>query len=140
VIIILIAVGFYIYYHQQNKKYQALQLLSTKTDGNYADVNDLAEHLKKRNKYLEHVKTVDEYIFNFIRCINIPRSPLCKGVEGDSNICRSRQIDCNKFKLVLENDPIAVDRMKLATDQYTQSNKPTNPSDLTYPVRSGWMF
>lgn len=96
-------------------------------------------NLQQRNNYLEKVKAADENIFNYIRCINIPRTPTCFH-DPTGTVCRSRQIDCNKFKLVLENDPIAVERMKVATDQYIDSNETRNLSDLTNPVGSGWMF
>uniref|UniRef100_A0A6C0LR72 Uncharacterized protein n=1 Tax=viral metagenome TaxID=1070528 RepID=A0A6C0LR72_9ZZZZ len=104
------------------------------------DVEKHVQELEHLNKYLTDVKLADENIFNFIRCINIPQTPICKGVEGNSNICRSKQIDCNKWKLVLENDPIASERMKLASDLYTQSNRPNNPSALTYQTKSWWYF
>jgi cell division protein FtsB len=102
------------------------------------DLTKQIQDLKNQNDYLEHIKQADESIFNFIRCINIPRTPACRTInESNQKICRSKQIDCNKLKLVLENDPVTVDRMKIATEQYF---KPGNASELTQPVKSGWMF
>lgn len=98
--------------------------------------------VKKRANELAKIKFADENIFNFIRCINIPQSPTCASVGNGSRetVCRSRQIDCNKLKLVLENDPVAIERMKVATDRFYQTGKPTNLSDLTYPVTNNWWF
>lgn len=110
---------------------------TTATTPNTAPTNNT--NLQQRNNYLEKVKAADENIFNYIRCINIPRVPSCFH-DPTGTVCRSRQIDCNKFKLVLQNDPVAVERMKIATDQYTGSNGRQNLSDLTNPVNSGWMF
>ena len=145
-IIFILIYGFLVYIYRQKK--MTVPSSNPNSNPNSNAVVDKGEgiankiqKLQQQNIYLEKVKTADENIFDYIRCINIPRTPLCKGVENDtSNICRSKQIDCNKFKLVLENDPIAVERMKIATNQYVQSNKPQNPSDLTFPVKSGWMF
>ena len=75
---------------------------------------DMVNDIKKKHKYLWDVKIADENVFNYIRCINIPRTPACKDTTS-GQICRTRQIDCNKFKLVLENDPVALERLKLAT-------------------------
>ena len=62
----------------------------------------------------------DENIFNYIKCINVPRTPTCDSVKTGGGVCRSRQIDCNKFKLYLTEDPVAVARMKLITDSEGQ--------------------
>jgi|SRR5271154_1081210 len=140
-IIFFLALGFIIYTMRQGNKYEELYKSKFKLVNSNEDLIAEIARLKKNSEYLQRVKIADENIFDYIRCINIPRSPACKGVEdGESNICRSRQIDCNKYKLVLENDPIAIERTKIATDQYVQTGKPSNPSDLTYPVRSGWYF
>lgn len=94
----------------------------------------------KERFYLDRIRMADENIFSYLRCINVPRKPSCRKTPTGEMICRSRLIDCNKLKLILENDPIAVSRIRLFTDQYTQSNKKSNPSEMTYPVKSGWFF
>ena len=112
---------------------------------------DRVQTLAKENEYLKRVKNVDDTIFEFIRCINVPKSPTCKSTLDDNstsslippnqaNICRSRQIDCNKYKLLLIKDPVGIERMKMATDLYTQAGQTKNLSELTYPVVSGWFF
>jgi len=108
----------------------------------YKSLNEELVGVKKRANDLAKIKFADENIFNFIRCINIPQSPTCAPVGDGSGetVCRSRQINCNKLKLVLENDPVAVERMKVATDRFYQTGKPTNMSDLTYPVTNNWWF
>lgn len=113
-IIIFLLCIFIIYALRQGNNYNVLSkqiVQETKTKNDY--INKLSES-KKTHKYLWDVKLADENIFNFIRCINFPKTPACKD-EGGGRVCRSKQIDCNKFKLVLENDPISVERMKLAT-------------------------
>lgn len=116
----------------------------------------LIDRLTLENEKLNHIKIVDEQLFKFIRCINIPQTPVCKNVElsstsnqplygqgkkvGNSSVCRSRFIDCNKFRLLLEQDPVAIERMKIATDRYVESDKPQNPSELLQGVQSGWLF
>jgi hypothetical protein len=116
------------------------------------DLQDKVEQLERRNNYLEKVKIVDEAIFDYIRCINVPRSTSCTAISNEKldngqnlspktgSICRSRQIDCNKYKLMLENDSIAVERMKRATDLYGESNPAKNQTEFTYPIRSWWYF
>lgn len=109
--------------------------------------------LKKENADLRAIKYADDNIFQFIRCINIPQYPICsptdpntdptKGSDPGSGgvACRSKQINCNWFKLVLENDPVAVERMKQATDKYYQTGKPHNLSELTNPIKNvSWFF
>lgn len=107
-------------------------------------VTELKE-MRDRANYLAKIKFADENIFNYIRCINIPQAPTCAPANrsNDPNkgiICRSRQIDCNKLKLVLENDPVAVNRMKVATDRFYQTGQPSNLSELTHPVTNNWWF
>ena len=95
------------------------KILENKYEKSVKFANESAKKLndnKKTYKYLWDVKLADENVFNFIKCINFPKTPSCKDT-GDGTICRSRQIDCNKFKLVLENDPISVQRMKLFTER-----------------------
>jgi hypothetical protein len=147
IIIFFISIFFIIYILRIGNQYEELSKIKTTATNNNSELLNQINSLTKQNDYLNKVKTADEQIFDYIRCINIPRTPACKGVEDTgrpfdeaSNVCRSRQIDCNKYKLVLENDPVAVERMKVATQQYVQANKPPNPSDLTGPVRSWWFF
>jgi len=84
----------------------------------------------------------DENIFDLVRCINMPKIPVCKNLGSDpkSNVCRSRFIDCNNFKLIVQKDPVAVYRMKKFTDKYDQIDHQPNPSDLTYDIKSSWYF
>lgn len=93
-------------------------------------------------KYLTKIKNADENIFDLIRCINMPKIPVCKNLGSDprSNVCRSRFIDCNNFKLIVQKDPVAVYRMKKFTDKYDQIDHQPNPSDLTYDIKSSWHF
>lgn len=100
------------------------------------DYSNYKEQIDQLNKIIN----ADKNIFDYIRCINVPQTPSCVTKNNNDVVCKSRQIDCNKFKLVLLNDPVAVERMKIATDLYTETDKPKNPSDLTYPVRSGWFY
>lgn len=137
--IALIIVFFTLYLLRIGHQYQTIKKDNQKVSQREKQILEQNRILRENNDYLQKIKFADENIFDFMRCINIPRTPACKSVD-DSGICRSRQIDCNKIKLVLENDPIAVERMKIATDRYTESNKEKNPSDLTNPVRSGWFF
>lgn len=133
------------------------QLLASVTEekndilNNTYGMKDRIQTLTKENEYLKRVKDVDDTIFQFIRCINVPKSPTCKSTIDDNStsslipskqadVCRSRQIDCNKYKLLLARDPVGIERMKIATDLYTQTGQTKNPSDLTYPVVSGWFF
>lgn len=113
-IIIFLLCIFIIYAVRQGNSYRDItkQLENETTEKNNY-MKRLSDN-KKTYQYLWDVKLADENIFNFIRCINFPKTPSCKEVDNGT-ICRSRQIDCNKFKLVLENDPIAVQRMKLIT-------------------------
>jgi hypothetical protein len=71
----------------------------------------------------QDVKFADENIFNYVRCINVPRTPVCKPVSSGGDVCRSRLIDCDKFKLYVLDDPIAMFRMKMMTDNIEQSTK-----------------
>lgn len=102
--------------------------------------------LKKENKELRDIKYADDNIFQFIRCINIPQYPICSAANKSDTksggvVCRSKQINCDWFKLVLENNPVAVERMKMATDKYYQTGKPHNLSELTNPIKNvSWFF
>ena len=117
------------------------------------DLNDIAkknqslqneiDSLQKINKDLQDIKFADDNIFQFIRCINIPQYPICSSTDPTSGgvVCRSKQINCDWFKLVLENNPVAVQRMKMATDKYYQTGKPRNLSELTNPIKNvSWFF
>lgn len=77
----------------------------------------LSKELKRSKKQidlLQKIKNADENIFDFIRCINIPQVKTCREIDN-GQVCRSRQINCNHLKLLLEDDPIAKLRMKRMT-------------------------
>ena len=139
ILLVTIIILFTLYLLRIGHQYQTIKKDNEKVSNGEKKILEQNRVLRENNDYLQKIKFADENIFDFMRCINVPRTPACKDVDN-SGICRSRQIDCNKIKLVLQNDPIAVERMKIATDQYTESNKEKNPSDLTYPVKSGWFF
>jgi len=105
-----------------------------------SDLRTQITRLQSENEKLSKIKFADENIFQFLRCLNVPQSPTCAATGTGGTVCRSRLIDCNKYKLVLENDPVAVERMKVASDRFYQSDKPQNLSDLTYPVTNNWWF
>jgi hypothetical protein len=118
-IIIILCISFlsivflYIIYARQDNKINDFETKYSDCNENenilQNRINDMQEEITKLNK----MKIADEMIFQYTRCLNIPRSPSCK----DGTICRSRQIDCNKYRLVLENDPIAMERIKIAISQ-----------------------
>jgi hypothetical protein len=136
------------------RKNQALTSITDQRNDvieNSTGLQTQVQSLQTENKYLKRVKDVDELIFQFIRCINVPKSPTCKTTYDDNpnstiipsnkaNVCRSRQIDCNKYKLLIVRDQVGIDRLKIATDRFTQTDQEKNPSNLTYPVVSGWFF
>jgi hypothetical protein len=146
----IIILCFIIYILRLRHQYTTLQSTHTAIWDDSETLNNSVVRLKKENDVLKKIVVADENIFNFIRCINVPQAPSCltkMNDNGDSTIpdepahvCRSRQIDCNKYKLLFESDPIMRERIHLATDLYTQSDKEKNPSDLTYPARSGWYY
>jgi len=113
-VIIFMVCGFIIYSLYKGNTHKSLEhQIQTITDTK----NNLLKQLnasRDNQKYLWDVKIADENIFDFLRCINFPKTPACRETDK-GEMCRSRQIDCNKFKLVLENNPIAVERLKLAT-------------------------
>jgi len=79
---------------------------------------DLKEEIQKIKVAYENCKAIqyaDDNIFNYIRCINLPKTPVCK-MEDGGEVCRSRLMDCTKFRLVLDGDPVAVARMRMAID------------------------
>jgi len=112
------------------------------TDGvrTQADLRAQIDHLQLENNRLAKIKFADENLFQYLRCLNVPQSPTCAPTGTGGTVCRSRLIDCNKYKLVLENDPVAVERMKVASDRFYQSDKPQNLSELTYPPTNNWWF
>lgn len=113
-LICAIVIGFVIYIVRQGDSSTAVEDELTKEKIKNQKQLETIDEMKKNQKYLWDVKIADENVFNYIRCINIPRTPACKDTTS-GQICRTRQIDCNKFKLVLENDPVSLDRLKLAT-------------------------
>lgn len=113
-IICVIVIGFMIYIIRQNDTVASLENKITTEKVKTKESLDMVSDIKRKQKYLWDVKIADENIFNYIRCINIPRTPACKNTTS-GEICRTRQIDCNKFKLVIENDPVSLERLKLAT-------------------------
>jgi hypothetical protein len=141
VLVIILVIVFLIYNARKQYQYDELAkqklVLATTNDTNTTDM----AKLQTAYKNLLDIKFADENIFKFIRCINIPQSPVCARTGTGGTVCRSKLIDCNKFKLVLENDPVAVERMKLATDKYYQVGKPHNLSELTNPIKNvSWFF
>lgn len=149
-IITLIFAFVYIYVARLKNQLNNINVTQSDITDESILLSNLITKLKKENEQLKKIVIADENIFSFIRCINVPQTPSCKTTtdeNGDPNIprgtatvCRARQIDCNKYKLLFETDPIIKERILLATDRYTQSNKQKNPSDLTYPAQSGWYF
>ena len=152
ILIGLVCIVLFLIWHI-GKRRSAIEYNLLKKNNNRAineNINLSNENVSLRNNidYLKKVIVADENIFKFIRCINIPMTPVCeikkdggsRVPNGKATVCRSRQIDCNKFRLVLERDPIAKERMRIATDKYTESQKRPNQSELSYPVRSGWLF
>ena len=142
IIFFLIIIVIFIIYiaRKQNQYDKLLESKSDLTNTNETKLNEIAK-LKAINKKLLAIKFADENIFKFIRCINIPQTPVCVATGTGGSVCRSKLIDCNNFKLVLFNDPVAVERMKMATDKYYQTGKPHNLSDLTYDVKNvSWFF
>lgn len=86
--------------------------LTTTNNDNIKKIADLNSKIDTLTKILD----VDRKIFNFIRCINIPRVTQCKVVSDDGNtVCRSKQLNCNQYKLELENNPFINNRIKEIT-------------------------
>lgn len=113
-LICAIVIGFVIYIVRQGDVCTTTRDELTKEKIKNQKQLETISEMKKNQKYLWDVKIADENVFNYVRCINIPRTPACKDTSS-GQICRTKQIDCNKFKLVLENDPVSLDRLKLAT-------------------------
>lgn len=138
---ILIVISYIVLYISMKRQYNFLKNSCNKDTFTQNKLEQENRKLKADVKYLNDVKDIDDQIFSFIRCINIPQVPSCKAVNKEGvNVCRSKQIDCDKFKLVILNSPIGLERIKKATDKYYDSSKRENPSELTYPVKSGWLF
>lgn len=137
----ILIIIFAVYVARKNNQWDKLvEKQSTLINQHESSEADIAK-LRSDNKKLLAIKFADENIFKFIRCINIPQSPVCASTGTGGSVCRSKLIDCNKFKLVLLNDPVAVERMKIATDKYYQTDKPHNLSDLTYDIKNvSWFF
>jgi hypothetical protein len=71
----------------------------------------------------------DENIFAYMRCLNIPQKPICKPTSDGQTVCRSKLINCAQYIKIINEDPIAVQRMKLATERAPESV----PVDTNYP-------
>lgn len=121
ILLIIIAILFY---YQLRSTYLLRE--------SYVDVDDLKEQNRKMKKTLDEVvdnykrcidiKEADENIFDLVRCINAPRKEVCKET-GDGKVCRTRIIECNKFKNLVIQNPVAVDRMKMVQDVLANANK-----------------
>lgn len=80
--------------------------------------------LKYDIEQLNKIKFADENIFTLIKCINSPKKQVCTEgnqtgggtEEGGERICRSRFVDCTKFKRFVEDDEVASYRLRLAMD------------------------
>jgi len=94
---------------------------------------DTIDKLKKQNEELyrqyvscNQIKHADENLFAMIRCINAPRQQVCKNIPAGGQVCRSRLIDCTKFRTLVQQDPVALDRMTLVQDVLDNQNPPNN--------------
>ena len=86
------------------RKNQMLTSLTNQRNDIFDNISDLKSQintLTTENTYLKKVKDADETIFQFIRCINVPKSPSCKSTLDDNpnstlipaneaDVCRSR--------------------------------------------------
>ena len=130
VLILIIIIGSLIYYN--------IQAQDT-CDANDTELNNRYQKVKQEKDKLLKIVHTDQDIFNYIRCLNIPRAPVCRQNNGQK-MCRSMQIDCNKFRTLIERNPEAKHRLARATDQYFDSYQVKDLNGLTEPVDSGWMF
>ena len=73
--------------------------------------------LKQQNKLCRDIKFADENVFAFVRCINQPKKEICKKTPDGNQVCRSRLVECSKFRMILEQDPVSMARLQLATYQ-----------------------
>jgi hypothetical protein len=89
--------------------------LNVKTD-ELTDLND------KYNACL-NIKFADENIFSYIKCINVPRKKVCKNIGQGGETCQTRLTDCTKFRDIIMNDPVALNRIKLLNDQTYDASK-----------------
>lgn len=129
VIVISILIYYIVQYDNQNDNCQITN----------NELQEKYQKVKNEKDKLLRIVHVDQDIFNYIRCLNIPRAPVCRTVHG-KQICRSMQMNCDKFKNLLETDSDAKHRMKRATDQYFDSYQVKDLNGLSQPVNSGWMF
>jgi len=74
-------------------------------------------YIKEQSKLLRDIKFADENVFAFLRCINQPKKEVCKTNEKGEQVCKSRLIECSKFRMILEQDPVSMARLQLATYQ-----------------------
>lgn len=68
--------------------------------------------LKKKIKELTALKYADDNIFTYLKCHNQPTKNVCKTLKDGSSICRSRLINCDNFRLVLEDDALTRKRLQ----------------------------
>ena len=76
-------------------------------------LRDENNKLKIDNDKLIKIKFADEDIFALIKCINEPRKQVCDDTP-EGKVCRSRFMDCTKFKRIVSSDPVAEYRMRMA--------------------------
>ena len=74
------------------------------------------EQLKKHNKQLIDIKSADEDVLAYLKCLNTPRTEVCKDTPDEGRVCRSRLMDCSKFKNIIFNNPTALWRMEMAVN------------------------
>jgi hypothetical protein len=92
--------------------------LSTKLDRQKNSCHDELSRLRTRNTQLEKdiqtaldVKYADENIFAYLKCLNSPRTQVCNDTPDGGRVCRSRLMDCSRFKGIVFNDPVASARI-----------------------------
>ena len=128
--ILFIFIAFIIFILYTLRRGSAYDIVNQDKKELVANINDLQQQLatlQRTYKNCQDIKYADENIFNYIRCINVPAKPVCTNSGSGASVCRSRQIDCNKFRTYVLNDPIAMFRMKLATENIDQLDKPIPP-------------
>jgi hypothetical protein len=111
-----------------------------KSSGVVSDLEDDIYLMKEKIKRLEkenqdlyrqlvacnQIKYADENLFAMVRCINAPRQQVCKAAPSGGDVCRSRLIDCTKFRTLVQQDPVALQRMTLVQDVLDNQNPPYN--------------
>jgi len=113
IILILVIIGVVYYFYIKRKEY------FTNNDNNQimnqdliiADLKDEIANLKIDRDRLTQLKYADDNIFTFLKCHNQPTKNVCKTMKDGSSICRSRLINCDNFRLVLEDDPLTAKRL-----------------------------